>query len=325
MQGKARVLKVTVWLHKMFKTPKFWFKRFSFISIVLTPLSWVFIFLTFLRKTFTKTHKLEKKFIICIGNATVGGSGKTPTAIALAENLKKKYSVCFLSKGYGRKTKGFMQISSEMTANQTGDEPQLLLKHAPVYLYSGKFTPKLHQIKEDIIIMDDGLQNPSLFKNFSILIADSKTFGNEKIFPSGPLRQTIAEATQQSDCILYFDSFNFNTEKPTFKVDQEFSIKLFPQKVFAFSGLGNNQKFLESLQEYGFDVINFFEFPDHHRYKKNEIEKIIKLSKNLPIITTTKDFIKIPKELQPRILVLKVNNILPKTLIDKIIGAVERT
>lgn len=317
----------------MLKAPRFWFQKASpknfILCLVMMPLSWVFVFAGALRRIITKTHKLQNKFVICVGNVVIGGSGKTPTAIAIANELKKSYSVCFLTKGYGRKTTGFIKVHKDMNALQTGDEPQLLQQHAQVYLYSGKFSNKLKGIKEDIIIMDDGLQNNTIHKNYSVLMLNSTHLGNGRIFPSGPLRESIATAVKKASCILHAHNAKqveiTQCNIPVFAFQKQFECKLPPQNIVAFSGLANNQGFLLSLQDFGFKVIKFFDFPDHHPYKEQEIQEIIDYAlhnNTIPIVTTEKDFVKIPYYIQRNINIFMVKHILDANLLMDIKSSV---
>ena len=173
----------------MIKTPQFWNAN-SWQSYILLPFSFLFVFASFIRKLLVNPQKAKGKFIICVGNIAVGGTGKTPVAIALSKELKKHHTVCFLTKGYKRHTKGFICMSNQMMPFQTGDEPRLLFEHAPVYLYSHakEVFQNIFKIKQKIIIMDDGLQNLGIIKDFSILVIGENGFGNGRIFPSGPLR-----------------------------------------------------------------------------------------------------------------------------------------
>lgn len=314
----------------MFKTPKFWNKKKSFISTILLPITTIFIISTILRRIFTKTEILKDKFIICIGNATVGGTGKTPTTIALYKELNTIFpnNVCIISKGYGRKTKGFLKVNSTHTTQEIGDEPKIISQTAPIYLFSKiqDIQKNILQIQEQIIITDDGLQNPSFHKNFTILTIEKNLFGNNKIFPSGPLREPPSYAISKSNAILFTENPTtpFYTNKPFFYITKTFSNKITPQKIIAFSGIANNSKFYNSLIELGFEVEKFLEFPDHYPYKPHEINKIINLNKEAKIITTEKDWVKLTKPHQKIIHFLKLEYHIPNELIKIIITEIKK-
>lgn len=295
----------------MFITPKFWYKSTS-LSYILLPLSLVFFILSKVRILLCRPVTIPNKFVICIGNATIGGTGKTPAVIAIATVLKKKYNICILTKGYGRKTKGFFKIEEQHTVQETGDEPQVLHQVSTVYLYSNTNDIKknYHKITEDIIIMDDGMQN-SIIKDFVIMIIGRRGFGNGMIFPAGPLRENITDAIKKSSVILYTNTFRIPNplEIKTYTITHSLHTNASKvEQYIAFSGLGDNQKFVLSLQEQGFNVLYYFDFKDHHSYKVHEIQKIIDLANKYQckIITTEKDFVKIPANMQNEIFVLHI-------------------
>ncbi len=329
----------------MFKTPKFWevnSKINSTISFILLPLSLLFITGTILRKIFTTEQKLKGKFVICIGNVTLGGNGKTPTTIALYHALSQNFpnDVCIITKGYGRKTKGFVVADKNINPNTNtfhiGDEPTMMVQFAPVYLFTTikDIIKNIDKIKESVIITDDGMQNPSLYKDFTLLIIGEQLFGNGKIFPAGSLRESPRNAIKKANAVLFTGqniiSHFFSTKqlmgKPHYTIKQDFTTEILPQNeknIIAFSGLGNNSKFKASLERMGFTVKKFFEFPDHHQYTPREVEKIINQSNDdgneLPIITTEKDWVKLTDSHKNRIKTLKIEYILDTHITNQII------
>ena len=300
-----------------FKTPKFWSTKHSLISNILLPIAGIYWIVAKLRNVFTKTYSLNGKFVICVGNATIGGSGKTPLSIAIYKELKKEHSVCFLTKGYGRITKGFIKAKESDDFKTIGDEAKILQKHGQVYLCKNYFeaVKNLHQIKENIIIMDDGLQNLTIKKNFSILLIDATKLQNQRLFPAGSMRESLNFALKKAHCVIGYGE-NFPSHLPYFQSHLEYSCQIVPQSVVAFSGLGNNEKFRKSATENGFNVVKFFEFSDHYPYKKKDLQKIIQTAQKmeLKIITTEKDFVKLPKHFQKMVSIFYVNcNVADKT------------
>lgn len=298
------------------KTPKFYYTSKGFLAFCLLPFSLVFLALSCIRNFFIKSVQMKDKIIICVGNATMGGAGKTPSCIFLAQILKEKgIDVCFASKGYGRKTKGFMKLEAFHNANEVGDEALLLKEIAPVYLFS-KYKELLEnsiQIKEKVIIMDDGMQNPTIQKDITFLIIDSKLqFGNGFLFPAGPLRQTINSAICQASAILKIgaDDFALQIPKPIFTIEKKFTnIPKASEKFLAFSGLAINEKFFSTLEALNINVEKKIEFQDHHFYSSKEMEDILNIAQslNLKIITTQKDIVKIDPEFLPHIQFLKMD------------------
>lgn len=293
------------------------------------PFSWLYFFASSLRNLYVKPFVLNNKFVICVGNIVVGGAGKTPVAIALCNELKNLgHSVCFLSRGYRRKTNGFVIVNENLSAAETGDEPQLLKKNATVYLYSNAkdIQKNIDCIKEDIIIMDDGLQNNSIVKDYSILVVGENYFGNGMIFPAGPLREKPDSIKTKVDYTVYMGGSKLEVFHNEACVLKNFYTELPLQSVIAFSGIGNNAKFLESLNVYGFNVLNFFEFPDHYYYSDRDIENIINCAEklNVRIITTEKDFVKINPKYHSKISLLKMSIVLESAIVNDIENNIPR-
>jgi tetraacyldisaccharide 4'-kinase len=285
------------------KTPKFFYKK-SPLSLFLIPLSWLFILSVKVRNIFIKPFKLKDKFVICIGNATVGGGGKTPSVIFIAKALKSKnISVCVISKGYGRSSTGFQRVLELSDVNEVGDEVKIISKIVPVYVYSNykDILNNQDQIKETVIIMDDGLQNPSMQKDFSILVIDNDVnLKNDLILPAGPFRETFKSAFSKVDAIFNIENISkkeLQTEVKQYNLLKTYSLENIQQygDYLAFCGLAVNEKFFSALKALGINVIQKIEFGDHHKYSRDDIRKILSIAKEKSLIpiTTEKDFIKI--------------------------------
>lgn len=266
-----------------------------------------------------KTYILPKK-VICVGNLTLGGSGKTPTVIALAHILKDHFQKTphILSRGYGSQVRGTHKVTLGDHPTYVGDEPLLLAKHAPTWVGRDRHASGILAINNgaDLLIMDDGLQNPSVKKDLKILVIDGdQGFGNGRVFPAGPLRVSLKRGIQDVDAILLIhetkeiraqlESFH----KPIFSGFFESSPPLLPQPVIAFAGLGYPEKFKSYLLKQGFDVRAFIPFPDHHIYTQKDMDSLHEKQRALgiPLITTEKDFIKIPTVAVKNIHVLSIN------------------
>ena len=297
------------------KTPDFWHSN-SPLSKILTPLGWLYGELTQLRLRFKHAPHIAIP-VICIGNITAGGTGKTPVSLSIAKMLETEmFHPFFVTRGYGGKLQNVIVNNRKHTAQEVGDEPLLLSKQAPVVVNANRYEGAKTAMAEgaDIIVMDDGFQNPSLHKDLSFLVFDGNYgIGNGKIIPAGPLRETLDNGTKRADALIILgkDKHNLSakTKLPVFfghtEVMQTATTK---RDVLAFAGIGHPQKFYHSLQSQGFNVVAKIDFPDHHFYKKNELEQIVKKAENLSadIYTTGKDFVKIPASMQKYFNVLEI-------------------
>lgn len=280
----------------------------NLISNFLLPLSFLYFILKKIYKIF-KTEKVCNVPVLCVGNITLGGAGKTPTVIEIRKLLRSYIKNIFvLTRGYKGKKKGPFIVKKNSIFQDVGEESLIHAKYGPTCVSKNKYYgAKLCQdLGCKLIIMDDGLQSIDIKKNFKILVIDGIFgFGNKNIFPAGPLRESIEESINNSDIILFLGKRSFlkkYNEIPKEKIFFGHKIihtrKLKNNKLFVFSGLGNNQNFYNSLIERGFEIVRFKEFADHYVFKKEDIKKIIDEAKHkkLSIVCTCKDFIKVPDE-----------------------------
>jgi tetraacyldisaccharide 4'-kinase len=288
--------------------PDFWLKN-GILSYLLAPLSLVYILLQILRKLFAKPVRLAKT-VICVGNVTVGGTGKTQLVLWLAERLnKKKIKFLIITKAYGSNLKGAKLVTKNDLASEVGDESVLLATHGTVLAAKTikSAISIIQNIKPDVIIFDDGLQNPNFIKDFNILVMDAdRALGNGKIMPAGPLREPIELALKRSDIIVTIgnqghenpklSSLIKNSKKPSFKSTITLKDTLdLNKQYYAFAAIGNPDRFYQSLRLNGLNVCKTKSFPDHHHYTIDEINDLKHQAKknNYILITTEKDYIKI--------------------------------
>lgn len=297
------------------KTPSFWNKK-SLFSYILLPFGCLYHFITCLRIKIKKPYKAPIP-VICVGNITAGGTGKTPVSIAIADILiKNGKKPFFISRGYGGKLSNVVVNNAEHLPNEVGDEPLLLSKKAPVCINSNRAEAAKLAINNgaDILIMDDGFQNPTLYKNLSFLVFNGKIgIGNSMVIPAGPLRESFNSGTKRADAIIIIGNdetgLSSKTKLPVFFADIKEDTPIVKNKnVYAFAGIGYPQKLYQSLENVGLNVVKTKDFPDHHFYTKEELNDIIKTAKeeNLTIFTTSKDFVKIPIDLQKFFNVLEI-------------------
>ncbi|MDR1694492.1 MAG: tetraacyldisaccharide 4'-kinase [Lactobacillaceae bacterium] len=298
------------------RTPKFWNNK-GIISTFFLPLGFIYSSITSLRMKYIRGNKVNVP-VICIGNLTAGGTGKTPVAISVAEILQEsRLNPFFVSRGYGGKLKSIPVDNKIHIAEDVGDEPLLLSKQARVIIDSDRY--KAAKIAADIganiIIMDDGFQNPYLRKNLSFVVVDGGFgFGNERPIPAGPMRENLDNGLKRADAVIIIGKDTKHIAKrvgniPVFKGTMKPALKtLKGKKVIAFAGIGRPQKFYDTLQSLEAKLVETIDFPDHHNYTKEELEKIIHKSQglNAKAYTTSKDFVKIPLELRENFNVLEI-------------------
>jgi len=289
------------------KAPKFWKKK-NLLILILLPFTKIYYFF-FLANNYLKKEIKFKTPIICVGNVVIGGAGKTPIVIKLREYLKKKIPKIFvLSRGYGGRLKGPLMIKRNMNFIDVGDECLIHSIHGDTCIAKNKVSGArfCESQNANLIILDDGLQSKNVKKDFSILVIDSEYgFGNKLIFPAGPLREPLKNAINKSDAIIVFgDKKILKNDLPPDKIffaDRVLKLdKVKNKRVIAFCGLGNNDNFFNNLRKNSIKLIETLNFPDHHKYSYDEIEKIVKLAKlkKLHIVCTKKDFMKVPKIFQ---------------------------
>ncbi|NNC38594.1 MAG: tetraacyldisaccharide 4'-kinase [Acidimicrobiales bacterium] len=304
------------------RPPEFWYQTEGreaayMLRTLLAPFSWIYARATAKRiKTTVPFDPLIP--VICVGNASVGGTGKTPIAAYLLESLTRMgMRAVILSRGYGGTEKGPMVVGKKHTAADVGDEPLLLSRKGPVWVSiardDGAKAAASHGAQ--VIIMDDGHQNPLVKKTLSLLVVDAEIgFGNDRVIPAGPLREPSETALARADAIILMKP------TPDFKTDEDLLArfkgkpmvsaslvsKMEPPsgKLYAFAGIGRPNKFFDALRRAGGDVVEGLSYADHHAYKDTDMMDLIELSReyDAQLITTEKDYVRVPKSFQQHVL-----------------------
>lgn len=303
------------------KSPAFWNKRDTLLVKALRPLSKFYGDIVQARLK-NATPYVSKLPVICIGNVVMGGSGKTPVVQAIVRLLKESgKNPAILLRGYGGSNKETVSVDiHQHNAMLVGDEA-LLHATETVTMVSADRVKGAQAIEKDTwtthIVMDDGLQNPSLKKTLSFLVVDgANPFGNEEIFPAGPLRESIEAAVKRVQAIVVMGQKNsdittrFGFLLPIFQaklapVDpQQFSGK----KVLAFAGIGNPQKFFATLRSNGADIVEEKSFPDHYVFSAREINSLLQqaVKQDAILVTTRKDWMRLAPIHREKIYVLDV-------------------
>ena len=290
------------------RAPSFWWKPPGLISALLMPLA--SIYGAAAQARLKKQGQKAEIPVICVGNLVAGGAGKTPTAVFVAQwLLRSGRRPVFVSRGYGGRLKGPVQVDpARHTSSDCGDEPLLLAKIAPVIVSRDRVSGAAMAARlGDCIVMDDGLQNPALLKDFSIAVIDAKAgIGNGYCLPAGPLRAPLAAQWPLVDAVLLIgeggvhpDILSVPESIPVFRgllePDPHQKSGLKGLSVFAFAGIGRPSKFFTTLADCGAVIEERREFPDHHPYSETELLEILAVcrAKHWTAVTTAKDFIRI--------------------------------
>ncbi len=305
------------------KTPSHWYDDGA-LARVLAPLGWLYGLAGTLRRGAAQPWTAPVA-VVCIGNLTAGGTGKTPVAVDIAARLKRRdIKAHLLSRGYGGTEQGPTCVEAQSRDwRRFGDEALLLAQAAPTWVAVDRKAGAEAACKAGAgaIIMDDGFQNSQLTKTLSIIVVDGGVgFGNGRLIPAGPLRETLADGLARTDAVVVMGEDQagarerINQLAPNLSV---FAAELEPlnadaikgKKVFAFAGIGRPEKFFDTLRKAGADVVESRAFGDHHPYELGEIEAIIKRAEAIGAVpmTTAKDAVKLTPEHQAKVEVLDIS------------------
>ena len=325
--------------------PKFWLKPKSssfFLKYLLLPATLIWRFFRKLELTFVVPQKSPIP-VICIGNITIGGNGKTPTAMKIRSLLTDLgYTPHILSRGYKSNFKGPHFINPALDSFlDVGDEPLMMSFYGPTWIARDRRSGIKSAILSgaDIIILDDGFQNHSIIKDFSILVIEtSVAFGNGYLIPAGPLREPVSSALKKTDLLITIgkknDQVNFKTNFSSLKLPTvvEGELKVRPgnrnlnnKLVLAFSGIAHPEKFRVTLENLGANILRFDIFSNHKPFKIVTLKRLINEAKtnDAILITTEKDFVRIPNDLQSNFHALTVDLEITNQglVIEKIVAA----
>jgi len=290
--------------------------------VLLRPLSLIWQVVTNINMAMAKPAKVSVP-VICVGNLNVGGTGKTPVALAIASRLRAhKIDLHFLIRGYGGRLKGPLRVdAAHHSARDVGDEALLLAAAAQTWIGADRAASARAAVAAGAgaLIMDDGHQNMSLAKDLSLIVVDREYgFGNGLVMPAGPLREPVAQGLARADAIIELSSGGLG-EAADFGHNELplLSAHLEPvpggevqpgAKVVAFAGIGRPEKFFATLQALGYDIVARHGFADHHAFSADEIMRIVEQAASLGArpMTTTKDATRLPPEARLMIDVLAI-------------------
>ena len=302
------------------RAPKFWADD-GWLPRLLSPLSALWCWGAEYRQSGIETFRPSVP-VICVGNIVAGGTGKTPVVLALAEHLQSLGKrVHLLTRGYGGSLPGPVRVDiSQHSAAQVGDEALLLAQTAPTWVArwrpDGAAAATAHGA--EIIIMDDGFQNFTVAKDLSIIVVDGAMgFGNGRVMPAGPCREPIdaGRARAHAAIIIGPDARNAAARLSPLPVlngrlvPEPSAAQFTGQRLLAFAGIGRPAKFFDMLRdEIQARLVDSIAFPDHYPYKTGDLETLIAQAKLLDatLITTHKDWVRIPPPFQSQVQTVKV-------------------
>lgn len=295
------------------KAPAFWFNPPGLLSTLLTPASWLYRWAGQWRRSRATPTRSPVPFIL-VGNVVAGGAGKTPVVCALAEQLKRRgLRVHLLAKGYGGRLKGPVQVDPKIhTAADVGDEPLLLTRIAPTFIAHDRAAGLLLAAQEaDVVIGDDGLQNPHIQADLTFLVMDGVIqCGNGRIIPAGPLREPLAEALARVEAVIQIGgALRPQGDTPVLLADfNTYDIEwLKGARVLPFAGIGQPEKFFASCSTAGATLVDTQSFADHHPYSEAEIRTLMARAsaEKAVLVTTAKDAVRLPLSLRSQIRVIE--------------------
>jgi tetraacyldisaccharide 4'-kinase len=300
-------------------TPEFWARR-GLVSSLLQPLAWAYAAAGAARWQWTRSAKAPLP-VICVGNLVAGGAGKTPVVLSLARRLTAEgRPVHILSRGYGGRLAGPVAVDPlQHGASDVGDEALLLAEAAPTWVARDRAVAaeRAAAAGASLVLLDDGLQNPTLAKDLSLVVVDGQFgVGNGRVLPAGPLREPLDVGLARADAVVLIGADDVAigpllTGKPMLRARlvAENADAFRGRAVVAFAGIGRPAKFFATIEAAGARVVARHAFGDHHPYREHELRRLgaEAAAAGATLVTTAKDWARLSPEWRSRVEVLRVS------------------
>lgn len=309
------------------RTPSFWFAPKDspgLLPRLLAPLGWIYAAAT-ARRLKAPGH-VARVPVICVGNLTAGGAGKTPTVIALVERLAARgHAVHVVSRGYGGQLRGPVRVvASQHRAEEVGDEPLLLSAFAPVWVAKDRAAGvrAAESAGAAVIVLDDGFQSPAVRPSLGLVVVDAgRGFGNGRCIPAGPLREPVAKGLARADLVLtigdapaqaQFDAdWGALVPVPRLKGALEplqMGMDWQGARVLAFAGIADPSRFFATLRAEGADLVRGEALGDHASLSETLLRRLEAeaVASSAQLVTTEKDAARLPQAWRAKVLTLVV-------------------
>lgn len=301
------------------RAPDFW-HRDSAVARLLAPLGLAWQAAAAARRALTRSSRAPVP-VICVGNLIAGGAGKTPVVLSLLASLRARgLRAAALTRGYGGSAAGPLLVDpARHDAATVGDEALLLAAAAPTWLARDRVDGAREAAEEgaEVIVMDDGFQNPRLAKDLSLLVIDAGYgLGNGRVMPAGPLRETPAAGFARADAVVIVGDGDLRgiiallpSGLPVLRARlAPRDRSLAGRRVYAFAGIGRPQKFFDSLRALGAELAGAEAFPDHQPYDKATLDRLAAAAAaaGAQLVTTAKDAARLGPAAPPGLAVLDV-------------------